>query len=194
MLCSCLIYGVLWFVDSTICFNILVGRCAPKAHVAERGPIRKDFIYGFKNNKSLSGQIERARRGKPYLLFVDGTLSACESIRDDDLGAYLADCLDDDSRRNRILPSGGPGPAITPRQQGEHVFALLGRTPRFKQVPLGMLDAIIAVLAAAGRFGTALADKAELVRMGRYYASESMLLLDPATGRYDAGDRQRNAI
>ncbi|MBP7660821.1 MAG: epimerase, partial [Burkholderiaceae bacterium] len=32
----------------------------------------------------------------------------------------------------------------------------------------------------------ALADKAELARIGRYYATESMLVLDPNTGRYDA--------
>ena len=31
-----------------------------------------------------------------------------------------------------------------------------------------------------------LTDKAELARIGRYYATESMLLLDPQTGRYDA--------
>jgi divinyl chlorophyllide a 8-vinyl-reductase len=31
-----------------------------------------------------------------------------------------------------------------------------------------------------------LRDKAELARIGRYYATESMLVLDPATGRYDA--------
>ena len=29
-------------------------------------------------------------------------------------------------------------------------------------------------------------DKAELARIGRYYATESMLLLNPATGFYDA--------
>ena len=28
--------------------------------------------------------------------------------------------------------------------------------------------------------------KAELARIGRYYATESMLVLDPNTGRYDA--------
>ena len=28
--------------------------------------------------------------------------------------------------------------------------------------------------------------KAELARIGRYYATESMLVLDPVTGRYDA--------
>jgi divinyl chlorophyllide a 8-vinyl-reductase len=32
----------------------------------------------------------------------------------------------------------------------------------------------------------ALARKAELARIGRYYATESMLVLDPVSGRYDA--------
>lgn len=136
--------------------------------------------------KSLSGQIDRVRRGKPYLLFGDGTLTACKPIGDDDLGDYLAGCLDDPARHNRILPIGGPGPAITPRQQGEHLFALLGRSPRFKQVPVGLLDAIIGTLATLGRIVPAAANKAELARIGRYYATESMLVLDPETGRYDA--------
>jgi divinyl chlorophyllide a 8-vinyl-reductase len=136
--------------------------------------------------KSLSGQIERVKRGKPYLVFGDGTLTACKPISDADLAAYLADCLNDESRWNRVLPIGGPGDAITPRQQGEHLFALLGRPPRFRQVPIAMLDAIIGVLATAGRMLPSLADKAELARIGRYYATESMLVLDPATGQYAA--------
>jgi divinyl chlorophyllide a 8-vinyl-reductase len=136
--------------------------------------------------KSLSGQIERVKRGKPFLVFGDGTLTACKPISDADLAAYLADCLDDESRWNRVLPIGGPGDAVTPRQQGEHLFALLGRPPRFRQVPVAMLDAIIGVLGAAGRVAPALAEKAELARIGRYYATESMLVLDSATGRYDA--------
>jgi divinyl chlorophyllide a 8-vinyl-reductase len=136
--------------------------------------------------KSLSGQVERVRRGKPFMVFGDGTLTACKPIGDDDLGDYLADCLDDDARRNRILPIGGPGPAITPRQQGEHLFSLLGKPPRFKQVPVGLLDGIVRMLTLAGRVSPAFAAKAELARIGRYYATESMLVLDPATGCYDA--------
>jgi divinyl chlorophyllide a 8-vinyl-reductase len=85
-----------------------------------------------------------------------------------------------------VLPIGGPGDAVTPRQQGEYLFALLGRPPRFKQVPVALLDLIIGVLATAGRVVPALAAKAELARIGRYYATESMLVLNPETGRYDA--------
>jgi len=135
--------------------------------------------------KSLSGQVERLRRDKPFLVFGDGELTACKPIGDDDLGAYLAGCLDDESRRNRILPIGGPGPAITPRDQGERLFGLMGKPPRFRHVPVAMLDAIVGTLGAFGRVSPAMAAKAELARIGRYYATESMLVLDPVTGRYD---------
>lgn len=136
--------------------------------------------------KSLSGQVERVRKGKPFLVFGDGRLTACKPISDRDLGSYLADCLDDESRWNRILPIGGPGAAITPRQQGEHLFALLGRRARFRSVPPSLLLLVRAVLSGLGRFSQTLADKAELAAIGHYYATESMLVLDPQTGRYDA--------
>jgi divinyl chlorophyllide a 8-vinyl-reductase len=136
--------------------------------------------------KSLSGQVERVKRGQPFLIFGDGELTACKPISDTDLADYLAGCLGDESRWNRVLPIGGPGDAITPRQQGEKLFALLGRPPRFRRVPVKMLDAIIAVLGALGHVLPAAADKAELARIGRYYATESMLVLDPRTGTYDA--------
>ena len=136
--------------------------------------------------KSLSGQVGRVRRGKPFLVFGDGTLTACKPIGDDDLADYLADCLHDARRWNRVLPIGGPGEAITPRQQGEALFAMLGRAPRFRHVPVGLLDAVVGALGGAARLAPSLADKAELARIGRYYATESMLVLDPATGRYDA--------
>ena len=136
--------------------------------------------------KSLSGQFNRVKRGKPFLIFGDGALTACKPISDRDLGNYLADCLDDARLHNRILPIGGPGDAMTPRQQGDQLFALLGKTPRFKQVPVALLDAIVAVLSGLGRWIPPLAAKAELARIGRYYATESMLVLNPETGRYDA--------
>ena len=90
--------------------------------------------------KSLSGQVERVKSGRAFLVFGDGMLTACKPISDDDLGDFLAGCLSEASRHNRVLPVGGPGPAITPRQQGEALFALLGQAPRFKQVPVAMLE------------------------------------------------------
>jgi len=179
-------------------FVLLSAICVQKPKLAfqhaklafERALIESSLTYSIVRPtayfKSLSGQVARVCEGKPYLLFGDGTLTACKPIGDDDLGRYLADCLDDESRHNRVLPIGGPGPAITPRQQGEHLFALLGRAPRFRRVPTALLDAVVMMLGTLGRISPALADKAELARIGRYYATESMLVLNPATGRYDA--------
>lgn len=136
--------------------------------------------------KSLAGQVERVRRGRPFLVFGDGSLTACKPISDRDVAEYLAGCLEDPARHNRVLPIGGPGDAITPRQQGEHLFALLGRPPRFRQVPVAMLDFIVGALSLLARVVPSLADKAEFARIGRYYATESMLVLDPTTGKYEA--------
>jgi divinyl chlorophyllide a 8-vinyl-reductase len=136
--------------------------------------------------KSLSGQVERVRQGRPFMLFGDGRLTACKPIDDDDLGAYIADCLTDPCRFNRILPIGGPGEAVTPLEQGERLFEMLGQRPRYTRVPVRMMDWIIAGLSAAGKLIPTLADRAEFARIGRYYATESMLVWDERRGRYDA--------
>lgn len=136
--------------------------------------------------KSLSGQIKRLQHNKPFLLFGDGQLTACKPISDLDLGMFIAQCLSDPTKHNRVLPIGGPGEAITPLQQGEYLFKAMGKTPKYKHVPVAMLDVIIQVLKVAGWLVPSLAAKAELARIGRYYATESMLLWDAKAMRYDA--------
>lgn len=138
--------------------------------------------------KSLSGQIDRARRGKPFLVFGNGRLTSCKPISDRNLGQFIAGCLDDSQRKNRILPVGGPGDAITPLEQGASLFSLLGRPPSFRHVPIGLLNAIIVLLNVGGKFSRRIAEKAELVRIGHYYATESMLLFNEEDGEYDADD------
>lgn len=136
--------------------------------------------------KSLSGQVRAVQRGKPFVVFGDGELTACKPIAEADVARFVADCLDDPTRRNAILPVGGPGAPITPRAQGELLFELCGRAPRFRHVPVRMMDAIVATLGALSRVIPPLRDKAEFARIGRYYATESMLVWDASTGRYDA--------
>ncbi len=136
--------------------------------------------------KSLSGQVGRVLRGRPFLLFGDGELTACKPISDGDLARYLADCIDRSDRHDQILPIGGPGPAITPSQQGEMLFELLGKKPRFRHVPIGVLDVVIGVLAFCGRIVPAARRKAEYARIGRYYATESMLVWDAERDSYRA--------
>ena len=62
----------------------------------------------------------------------------------------------------------------------------LGGPGPLRQVPVRLLDSIIALLALGGGVAPGLATKAELARIGRYYATESMLVWDAAAGRYDA--------
>ena len=134
--------------------------------------------------KSLSGQVARVRDGKPFLVFGDGRLTACKPISDADLGAYLALCLTDPALRNRVLPVGGPGGAITPLDQVAMLRRLTGKPVRVRHVPLALMDGIIAGLSLGGILSAKLRAKAELARIGRYYATESMLVWDGA--RYDA--------
>jgi divinyl chlorophyllide a 8-vinyl-reductase len=136
--------------------------------------------------KSLAGQVLAVKRGKPFMVFGSGELTACKPISEADLARFLADCLDHPEKRDAILPIGGPGAPITPLEQGAMLAALCGREPRYRRVPVGLLDAIIAVLGALGRLAPGLRDKASLAKIGRYYATESMLVLDAATGAYDA--------
>ena len=136
--------------------------------------------------KSLSGQVQRVRAGRPFLVFGDGRLTACKPIADEDLADYLAERLADAASIGQVLPIGGPGPAITPRDQAEMLFGLLGRPMRLRSVPPAVMDAICGGLHAASKLWPPLQAKAELARIGRYYASESMLVWDAAAGRYDA--------
>ena len=136
--------------------------------------------------KSLSGQLERVKNGKAFLVFGDGLGTACKPISDRDLADYLTGCLTDPNRQQKILPIGGPGDAITPIAQGEALFKALGQPARFTHVPVRLLDVMIGVLNVMGRLFPAAADKAELAKIGRYYATESMLVWDPQTNQYRA--------
>ena len=136
--------------------------------------------------KSLSGQMGRLRRGKPFLVFGDGKLTACTPISDQDLARFLVACLQDPAQHRRILPIGGPGPAMTPLDQGHAMFEALGQQPKFRHVPVALLDIIIMMLGVAGLFSAGARAKRELARIGRYYATESMLVFDATTARYSA--------
>ena len=138
--------------------------------------------------KSLSGQIERVKRGRPFLVFGDGQLTACKPIADEDLALYLADCLDDPATERRVLPIGGPGAAITPVEQARMLFERLGRPLHVRRVPVGLISGIAGVAALCARLAPleAVRARAEFARIGQYYATESMLVWDPVAGRYDA--------
>lgn len=67
--------------------------------------------------KSVSGQMERLREGKPFLMFQDTT--RCNPIAESDLATYLIDCISDETRRNKVINLGGPDQAMAKIEQGE---------------------------------------------------------------------------
>lgn len=136
--------------------------------------------------KSLAGQVDRVQAGRPFLVFGDGCATACKPISEADLADFIVNCLEDPGLANRVLPIGGPGPAITPREQGELLCTLAGRPTRIRRVSPKLFDAAIAVLAPLSRIIPSLEGKAEFARIGRYYATESMLLWDEAAQAFDA--------
>ncbi|CAM8989816.1 unnamed protein product [Rhodiola kirilowii] len=136
--------------------------------------------------KSLGGQVELVKDGKPYVMFGDGKLCACKPMSEQDLASFIADCVLSEDKVNQILPIGGPGKALTPLEQGEMLFRLAGKKPYFIKVPIGVMDFAISVLDLLVKVFPAIEDAAEFGKIGRYYAAESMLVLDPETGEYSA--------
>lgn len=125
--------------------------------------------------KSLAGQVERIKKGAAFVMFGDGALCKCNAISERDLGSFLAECATDPEKRNAILPVGGPGDAVTPREQAEILFRLVGRKPKFIQLPIGIMDFTISAFDAVARIIPAARDAAEFGRIGRYYAVEDMV-------------------
>ncbi|XP_057433161.1 divinyl chlorophyllide a 8-vinyl-reductase, chloroplastic [Lotus japonicus] len=136
--------------------------------------------------KSLGGQVELVKDGKPYVMFGDGRLCACKPISEPDLASFIVDCVLSEDKINKVLPIGGPGKALTPLEQGEMLFKLVGKKPNFLKVPIGIMDFAIGVLDNLVKVFPSLEDAAEFGKIGRYYAVESMLILDPETGEYSA--------
>ncbi|MBY0344714.1 MAG: NAD(P)H-binding protein [Sphingomonadales bacterium] len=136
--------------------------------------------------KSLSGQVKRVKAGKPFLIFGDGNLTRCKPISDDDLARFITSAIDNPAMRDKTLPIGGAGPAISLKEQGEILFRAAGKPPRFKSVSPGIFTFAERLLGLGAPFSGWFAEKAEYARIARYYATESMLVLDPATGTYSA--------
>ncbi len=136
--------------------------------------------------KSLSGQVKRVKAGKPFLIFGEGNLTRCKPISDGDLARFIAEAIDNPEMTGKILPIGGPGPAITLRDAGEMLFAAAGKEPKFTSVSPQLFTYAGRVLGRGAPLSGWLAEKAEYARIAHYYATESMLMLDPATGAYSA--------
>ena len=136
--------------------------------------------------KSLSGQIENIKKGKPYVYFGDGQITQCNPISEKDLSLYILSCIKDKSKWRKILPIGGPKQSITPKDIGKILFEIFEVSPKYKSFPTKLLDAIRLLLLIISPFSNWAKNKSELIKIAKYYATESMLIWDEKKECYDA--------
>ena len=136
--------------------------------------------------KSLSGQIENIKKGKPYVYFGDGQITQCNPISEKDLSLYILSCIKDKTKWRKILPIGGPKQSITPKDIGKILFEIFEVSPKYKSFPTKLLDAIRLLLLIISPFSNWAKNKSELIKIAKYYATESMLIWDEKKKCYDA--------
>lgn len=99
-------------------------------------------------------------------MFGDGEICRCNPIAETDLAAFMLDCLEQPAKWNRVLNVGGPDDGLSMKEQGEMIFRILDKPPKFWNVPVALFDAIIGVLAGLGKLFPSVEDAAELGRIG----------------------------
>ena len=136
--------------------------------------------------KSLSGQIENIKKGKPYVYFGDGQITQCNPISEKDLSLYILSCIKDKNKWRKILPIGGPKQSITPKDIGKILFEIFEVSPKYKSFPTKRRDAIRLLLLIISPCSNWAKNKSELIKIAKYYATESMLIWDEKKECYDA--------
>lgn len=139
------------------------------------GDIKYSIVRPTAFFKSVSGQLELLQQGWPFIMFGDGEICKCNPIAEQDLAAYMLNCIEDETKHNAILDIGGPDDGMTMKQQGDMIFDVLGRKPNFVKAPISIFDFVINTLDFFGA-----EDAAELGRIGKYYAVEDMLTTEPS--------------
>jgi divinyl chlorophyllide a 8-vinyl-reductase len=136
--------------------------------------------------RSLVGQVERVRAGKPFLLFSSGNTTACKPISDRDLARFMVSKIALPPSITAVLPIGGPGPALTPQDQGRLLCETLGQPFRTTSLPPEMFDWIRWLISPLALVSQRMRDRMEFLRIAKFYATESMLCWDAIAERYDA--------
>ena len=136
--------------------------------------------------KSLSGQVENIKKGKPYVYFGDGQITQCNPISEKDLSQYILSCINDKTKWQKILPIGGPKQSLTPKDIGKILFEIFEVSPKYKSFPTKILDVIRVLLLIISPLSNWAKNKSELIKIAKYYATESMLIWDETKKCYDS--------
>ena len=135
--------------------------------------------------KSLTGQIHRLRKKKSFLIFGTGKETACMPISKRDLALFMIGTISRPNTWNSVLPIGGPKPAFTPVETAQMISKIFATPAKTRSVSPRIFDILHGVLAPIRPFSHWAREKSELMKIGKYYATESMLVWDATQCRYD---------
>ena len=136
--------------------------------------------------KSLSGQIDRVKKGKSFLVFGNGELTTCKPISARDLSEFIIGFILRKSAENKIHLVGGPGPPISPKNQAEILFKLSKNEKKITHISPKLFLVIIYVLMPLSKISKKIQDFREFLKIAYYYATESMLFWDENNHAYSS--------
>ena len=87
---------------------------------------------------------------------------------------------------NKILPIGGPQPALTPADMAAIISKIYNKPTVTLSVSPKLFDILRTIIAPLRPISRWAREKSELMNIGKYYATESMLVWDATSGHYDA--------
>ena len=136
--------------------------------------------------KSLSGQIDRVKKGKSFLVFGNGELTTCKPISARDLSEFIIAFVLRKRAENKIHLVGGPGPPISPKNQAELLFKLSKNEKKITHISPKLFLVIIYVLMPLSKISKKIQDFREFLKIAYYYATESMLFWDEKNYAYSS--------
>ena len=136
--------------------------------------------------KSLSGQIDRVKKGKSFIVFGNGELTTCKPISARDLSEFIIGFVLRKRAENKIHLVGGPGPPISPKNQAEILFKLSKNEKKITRISPSLFLVIIYVLMPLSKISKKIQDFREFLKIAYYYATESMLFWDEKNHAYSS--------
>ena len=136
--------------------------------------------------KSLSGQIDRVKKGKSFIVFGNGELTTCKPISARDLSEFIIGFVLRKRAENKIHLVGGPGPPISPKNQAELLFKLSKNEKKITHISPSLFLVIIYVLMPLSNISKKIQDFREFLKIAYYYATESMLFWDEKNHAYSS--------
>ena len=136
--------------------------------------------------KSLSGQIDRVKKGKSFIVFGNGELTTCKPISARDLSEFIIGFVLRKRAQNKIHLVGGPGPPISPKNQAELLFKLSKNEKKITRISPSLFLVIIYVLMPLSKISKKIQDFREFLKIAYYYATESMLFWDEKNHAYSS--------